>query len=563
MRPITTLFFVATAWLGAAPLAAQDLTEMLETPLDQVLAAGQGQGQDPAELGSSGKGFEYSQSGTLEYHGTNLDVRDVFATLRVMTKTNIVVSQDVTARFSGDLYDLSFEEAIEVVCLATGLSATRRGSYIFIEETLDESKTFVLRFARAEDMKGLIEDMLVEGEKVTASANSQVGIQGDDANAGGDAYASSDVIFVRANPVTMRAIEEMIALVDIAPQQVMIEATILTADMIRSEEFGMDISALQSLNFLDLNAASNGFNLSHGAISADQMANSVHKGMTDFAGDVADGGLSLAMFRGDIAAFIRALDTVTDTTVLAQPKIMALNKQRGEVLLGRRDGYLTTTVTETGTTQQVEYLETGTRLLFRPYIGENGVIRLEIHPEDSEGGLNTLGLPFEETAELTTNIIVQSGQTALIGGLYREKKTSIGKSVPGIGGVPIIGKMFGSNEDVIHREEVIVLLTPTIVETDVYGSEFDSDDPVVLNEMGPGSPELLGNVYLRTAKSLAMDGNYGSAQVMLEGSGKADSDSPEVLGIRRRIQKGLVPSFSGEEVDRRILEDMLNEVGSM
>lgn len=562
MRILTKTILAAMVFLCAAPLAAQDLEEMLQTPLNQVLTESESSGTAPAELGSSGKGFEYSKTGSLEYHGTNLDVRDVFATLRVMTKTNIVVSHDVKARFSGDLYDLSFEEAIEIVCLASGLKSTRRGSYLFIENTTMESRTFVLRFSRAEDVKKLIGDMLSEGEKVTASATAATGIQSDDEGSGGDAYASSDVVFVRANATTMRAIEEMVALVDMAPQQVLIEATILTADMIHSEEFGMDISALQSLSFMDLDASSNGFNLSHGAISADQMADSVHKGVTDFAGDVADGGLSFSLFRGDVASFIRALETVTDTTVLAQPKIMALNKQRGEVLLGRRDGYLTTTVTETGTTQQVEYLETGTRLLFRPYIGENGVIRLEIHPEDSEGGLNTLGLPFEETAELTTNILVRSGQTALIGGLYREKKTNIDKQVPGLGDVPIIGKAFGSKNDNVHREEVIVLITATIIDVDDLGNEFESEDPVVLNDMGPGSPELLGNVYLRTAKSLAMEGHYGSALVMLEGSGKADSDSPEVLSVRRRIQQGLVPAFSGEEVDRRILEDMLREVES-
>jgi type II secretory pathway component GspD/PulD (secretin) len=560
MRIFTKSILAVAALFCAAPLAAQDLNEMLQTPLDQVLA--ESSSGDAEGVVSSGKGFEYAQDGKLEYHGNNLDVRDVFATLRVMTKTNIVVSQDVKARFSGDLYGLSFEEAVEIVCLATGLTSTRRGSYLFIENTTMESRTFVLRFSRAEDVKKLIEDMLTEGEKVTASATAETGIQSSDEGAGGDAYASSDVIFVRANATTMRAIEEMVALVDIAPQQVLIEATILTADMLHSEEFGVDISALQSISFMDLNASSNGFNLTHDAISADEMANSVHKAVTNFSGDVSDGGLSFSLFRGDIASFIRALETVTNTTVLAQPKIMALNKQRGEVLLGRRDGFLTTTVTETGTTQQVEYLETGTRLLFRPYIGENGVIRLEIHPEDSEGGLNTLGLPFEETAELTTNILVRSGQTALIGGLYREKKSNVDKQVPGLGDMPLVGKAFGSESDTVHREEVIVLLTATIIDVDGVGKEFGSNDPIVLSDVSAGSPELLGSVYLRTAKALALEGHYGSAMVMLEGSGKADSNSLEVMSVRSRIQRGLVPSFSDEEVDRRILQEMLSEMDS-
>ena len=560
MKYIITLVLLA---LAVAPnISAQsDLADLLNTPLVEELPSSTSDAdinQEPA----SGDGFEFTGSGTLEYHGTNLDVRDVFGTLRLLTERNIVVSQDVTAKFSGDLYDMTFEEAVEVICLATGLTATKRGSYLFIENTVFETKVFVLRHSRAEDLKDLIEDMLGAGEKVTASASSAVGIEGDAENAGGDAYASNDVVFVRASSVNMRAIEQMISLVDAAPQQVLIEAVILTADMVYSKELGVDISVLQSLDFQDLSASSNGFGISTGPISADQMANTVNSLQTDFAGDVSDGGINLGFFRGDVAAFVRALQTVTDSTVLAQPKIMALNKQRGEVLLGRRDGFLTTTVTETGTTQQVEFLETGTRLLFRPFIGENGLIRMEIHPEDSEGGLNTLGLPFEITAELTTNILVKSGHTAIIGGLFREKNTTIEKGVPGLSSIPVLGKAFGSDIDGVHREEIIVLLTPTIINADTYGEEFSSEDPVALQELVRASPKLLQDMYLRTSIGLAKDGQYGSAMVMLKSSGKADSDSIEARKIHGQVHKGLVPDFSGAEVDRRIMEELLHEVGS-
>ncbi|MFK5957208.1 MAG: secretin N-terminal domain-containing protein [Planctomycetota bacterium] len=560
MKKIITLIFTIMATASIA-FSQSDLSDLINTPLDQDLpSASRDAANDQAPV--SGDGFEYTGSGTLEYHGTNLDVRDVFGTLRLLTQRNIVVAQDVKAKFSGDLYDMTFEEAIEVICLATGLSASQRGSFLFIENTMLETKVFVLNHSRAEDIKDLIEDMLIGDEKVTASASAAIGIGSDEENAGGDAYASNDVIFVRANAGTMRAIEEMIKKVDGPPRQVLIEATILTADMVYSKELGVDVSVLQSLSFQDLNATSNGFGISTGNITADQMGNSVHQLQTDFTSDVSDGGLNLGLFRGDVAAFVRALQTVTDTTVLAQPSIMALNKQRGEVLLGRRDGFLTTTITQTGTTQQVEFLETGTRLLFRPFIGENGLIRMEIHPEDSEGGLNSLGLPFEITAELTTNILVKSGRTVLIGGLFREKSTTTEKGVPGLSSIPFLGKAFGSDVDAVEREEIIVLLTPTIIDADTYGEEFSSDDPVALQELVGKSPKILQDMYLRASKTLANEGQLGSALVMLKSAGKADSDSLEARRIRGKVQEGLVPEFSGSEVDRRIMEALLNEVGS-
>ena len=88
-----------------------------------------------------------------------------------------------------------------------------------------------------------------------------------------------------------------------------------------------------------------------------------------------------------MSVFLSALEGITDTTVLANPKVLALNKQKGEVIVGRKDGYLTTTTTDTSTVQTVEFLDTGTRLIFRPFIGDDGYIRMEIHPEDSSGGL--------------------------------------------------------------------------------------------------------------------------------------------------------------------------------
>jgi type IV pilus assembly protein PilQ len=184
---------------------------------------------------------------------------------------------------------------------------------------------------------------------------------------------------------------------------------------------------------------------------------------TDFAKNVPDGGITFGIIKDQVAVFLRALEQVTDTTVLANPKILALNKQKGQVIVGRRDGFLTTTVTETQAVQTVEFLETGTQLLFRPFIGDDGFVRVELHPEDSVGFVNAQGLPSEQTTEVTTNVIVRDGQTILIGGLFRELTTDARSQVPGLGSIPGLGQLFRSNNDSSGREEVIILLTLHIV----------------------------------------------------------------------------------------------------
>ena len=177
--------------------------------------------------------------------------------------------------------------------------------------------------------------------------------------------------------------------------------------------------------------------------------------------------------------FVQALEQVTDTVVLANPKVMVLNKQRGEVMVGRRDGYRTTITTETTTIQNVEFLETGTKLVFRPFIGSDGYVRLEVHPEDSTGGLTESGLPFEETAEVTTNIVVKDGTTVVIGGLFRDNSRIKRGQVPLLGEIPGLGTMFRRSQDETIKQEVIILLTPHVVddvaEQDKVGRELLAD----------------------------------------------------------------------------------------
>jgi type IV pilus assembly protein PilQ len=182
--------------------------------------------------------------------------------------------------------------------------------------------------------------------------------------------------------------------------------------------------------------------------------------------------LSIGILKDHVGVFIRALEQVTDTVVLANPKVLGLNKQKAQVIVGRRDGFITTTVTETQAIQSVEFLETGTQLIFRPFIGNDGFVRMELHPEDSIGGLTAANLPFEQTTEVTTNVMVKDGQTILIGGLFREVTTDSQAQVPLLGDIPVIGTAFQSRSDSTRRQEVIILLTVHIIkDMDAYAEQ--------------------------------------------------------------------------------------------
>jgi type IV pilus assembly protein PilQ len=172
----------------------------------------------------------------------------------------------------------------------------------------------------------------------------------------------------------------------------------------------------------------------------------------------------LGITGGGVSAFITALETVTDTTILANPKILAVNKQLGEVYIGTKIGYIDmTNQTQTSTTQSVKYLDTGTKLSFRPYISDDGYIRMDIHPKDSTGDLKANNIPDETSTELATNVVVKDGETIVIGGLFRDVIISARKQIPILGDLPFIGAAFRSTTDTVKRQEIIVLLTPHII----------------------------------------------------------------------------------------------------
>ena len=240
-------------------------------------------------------------------------------------------------------------------------------------------------------------------------------------------------------------------MLDRKPKQVLVEATILSALLNEDMELGFDWNLLSG-------TAVTGFPSALGTNVGTPVET------TGFA-FLAD-GLRVGVSSGKLQGFISALETVTDVTVLANPKILAVNKQEGSVLIGKNIGYRSSTSIGQGgvaTQGEVKFLETGTMLVFRPYIADDGYIRMEIYPKDSSAELDSDGVPQETTTQLKSNILVKDGETIVVGGLFRDVVTTSREQVPLLGDIPILGALFRGQSNLTEREEVMIMLTPHIV----------------------------------------------------------------------------------------------------
>ena len=101
----------------------------------------------------------------------------------------------------------------------------------------------------------------------------------------------------------------------------------------------------------------------------------------------ATNGIKFGFVANNVTGFVRALETIGSTKILASPRILVLNKQRADIQLGSRLGFQTLSQNFTSTIQQVQFLNTGTLLRLRPFVSDDGMVRMEIHPERSSGSV--------------------------------------------------------------------------------------------------------------------------------------------------------------------------------
>jgi Flp pilus assembly secretin CpaC len=215
------------------------------------------------------------------------------------------------------------------------------------------------------------------------------------------------------------------------------------------------------------------------------------------------------------------LETIDDTNVIAAPRLTCLNKQRAEIQIGEELGYVSTTITENSATQTVNFLDVGTLLRIRPFIGSDGLIRLEVHPELSTGNVvveQGLSLPNKAVTQVTTNVMCPDGCTVVIGGLIREDLSTTTTQIPFLGNLPWVGPAFRQKIENVDRVEIIVIITPRIISDEKnaaegmqYGNEFTQRQSVYFDKMSPIAKRNYGNHHLRKARAAFAAADYNTA----------------------------------------------------
>ena len=575
---------------GLAPLAAVGLA-LAATPAGAQPAGGAPPPAPAGDAPKDGPRVKVGDDMTVELHVKDESVGNVLELLSIQTQRNIIASKNVSGKVNADLYRVTFAEAMDSILRPNGWAYQMKGNFVYVyttEELAEINKALAKRVAKvlrlnylnASDAAEFIKPLLSkEGEVKTATKTLAFAIP-ENAPAGKDDYALGATLVVIDLEDNVDAVEKLLTELDTRPAQVLVEATILQSTLKEENAFGVDFSIIGDLRFTDFAtiggpraAADALIKGASGTPAGFSPPDNEGRAITTSVGQTTEaGGFKVGIITDTVAAFVRMLDQVTDTTVISNPKIMALNRQPSRVIIGQRIGYLSTTTSDTATTQTVQFLDTGVQLFFRPFVAANGEIRMELKPSVSSGsprnvtvGTGTTSVVDEDTQSIVTNVLIRDGMTVVLGGLFKETTRASRRQVPVLGDIPLIGSAFRGHDDSTTRDEFIFLIKPSIVTYATASIQGQSSMEMISRVRAgarqgllPWSREKMTSTLNVEAETAARTGESDRALWLLQRSLSLNPRQPEAYQLRERLT-GSRETWPSRSKFESILDDEINK----
>ncbi|HEX4506735.1 MAG TPA: type II secretion system secretin GspD [Alphaproteobacteria bacterium] len=250
-------------------------------------------------------------------------------------------------------------------------------------------------------------------------------------------------------------IEGMMHKIDIVPLQVRIDATIAEVTLNDNLKYGTQFY------FKNLGTGIDGL-----LTQASSVANAMKA-----KGDLP--GFQFGYSSSTVAATLSALQSVTDVRVLSSPQLLVLDNQMARLQVGDNVPYLTqsaqSTITDTADIiNSVAYQETGVILQVVPRVNSGGLVTLDISQEVSDvvpaGGSSNIDSPTFSERKVRSHVVVQDGQTIGLAGLISDNTSRSNAGIPYLKDIPVLGTLFGTQSNTRQRTELLILITPHVLQ---------------------------------------------------------------------------------------------------
>ncbi|MDI6839940.1 MAG: secretin N-terminal domain-containing protein [bacterium] len=362
----------------------------------------------------------------------NADVRTVLRTFAELGKVNIVASEKVSGRVTLRLEDVPWEQAFQTVLQVHGLTAVEQKGIIGVitmEESEEqkriiplETKILRIKYAKASSIENAISPMLTERgkSKVDERTNS---------------------LIICDIPTTVSNIERFVDKIDTPTPQVMIEAKIVEVDYKAARELGIEWRA---------------------KFTEPTVETHVEGGVTAPITGVSDIIFGTLLSGVNLEAKLLMLESKDKARILSQPKVAVIDNEEAMILSGKKIPIITL---DRAGNQIIQFYDVALKLTVKPHINPENQVVLDLHPEvsDLSSEATVAGGVIILSSEANTSLMVNDGQTVVIGGIVREKTGEVIRGVPIISSIPLIGRLFKSKSKTQSKSELLVFVTPHII----------------------------------------------------------------------------------------------------
>jgi len=270
-----------------------------------------------------------------------------------------------------------------------------------------------------------------------------------------------NMLILRDSPDAIKLAEKIIALQDLPEPEVMLEVEILEIKRTRLLEMG--IQWPNTLSLAPIPSASGG------ALTLRDLKSNLNPS-------------TIGATVGPV--LIKAKRETGDTNLLANPRIRAKNREKAKILIGERVPNITTTATSTGfVSENINYIEVGLKLEVEPtiYLDNDVGIKIALEVSSLTNQLKTQSgsVAYQiGTRTASTVLRLKNGETQILAGLINDEERNSGNKVPGLGEMPIVGRLFGSQLDDNQKTEIVLSITPHLIrniqQPELRNAEFQS-----------------------------------------------------------------------------------------
>ena len=462
------------------------------------------------ELLGFGSGKHYKGE-PLSLNFQDIEVRAVLQIIAEFTRNNIVVSDGVTGNITLRLDNVPWDQALDIILKTKGLDKRQSGDVIYVA-TLDElrnSELSVLKtlkdkadltptridriqvqFARATDLKKLIDDAK-NNTKSSGNCGISTNVDSIISERGSVSVDErTNTLIVNDIPEKIQAVRELVAELDKPVKQVLIDSRIVLTE----DNYARDLGARFGVSFINRTSdkliTGSGTSNASTSLAVDVVNGTRPLTIPDLssrlgvnmpviggtAGTPANYGLSILSGDFLVDLELSALQTEGRVEIVSSPRVVTQDGAQAEIWSGTEVPIVTRDESTNGSrSTTLETVTAALRLNVTPRIAPNNMVDMELNINNDELGNNVSVAGqtsfTKNTSGVKTNVLVDNGETIVLGGVYKQRQTAKTDKVPLLGDIPVIGNAFKKNTREFKKNEMLIFVTPRIVDKQLVDND--------------------------------------------------------------------------------------------